>query len=433
MIDTDVAVIGGGPAAIAAAREAAKSGAAVALIESGAIGGRAAHTTTVALRVMTRAADAGEKDWRAVQNEIAARIGVHGERLAFALEDAGVSLVRARARFASARELVLDDGEKVRFSSAIVASGAAPKELPGARPDGVRLLVPDALATLDALPPEVMVIGGGAAGAEISDVLSRFGSRVTWVMDELGILPSFDRELAEGVGDVLMERGVKLVHGKKVLELSIGQPGVMAKLDGGRTYAAPLALCAVGNRPHTAELELGAAGLDAAAIHSVDAHCRTRVPHIFAAGDVTTISHDVASGESMGRVAGRMAARGEPLTFRREHAPRSAYTRPEAAQVGLTPDRAAGREVLIHTLRLEETLFGQLAHIGERADAKGLVRLVCSSDEGRLLGAAALGTGAIEIVSAAALAMSLGATDRDLASFAAGVPSYLDALTRAVR
>ncbi len=430
-IDVDVAVIGGGPAGLAAAREAARSGMAVALIEAEAAGGRAARATTLPMRMLSLAADAEREDWPNIRREIAERVTAWTERSQLTLEDAGVELVRGRACFASPRELAVEGGPRVTFDRAIITAGAEAAMLPGATPDGARLIAPDGLSALAALPETAMVIGGGAAGAEIADVLSRLGVRVTWVMDELGILPRFDRELADSFGDVLMDRGVKLVHGKRVLELALGDGGATAKLDGGRTYTAKLAVVAVGSRPSADGLGLAEAGLrtDARGALMVDEHGRTNVAHLFAAGDVTGKTVGVAGAEAMGRVAGRAAAEIEGPAFRPERAPQTVLARPELAQVGLTPDVAAGRPILIHTLRLKETLAGALHGAG----AKGLLRLVCMSEDGTIAGATALGPGAADAVSAAALAIELGVTDEQLASSAAAVPGALDALVRAVR
>lgn len=434
MIDVDVAIIGGGPAGLAAAREAARAGMAVALVDPEGAGGRAAKTTTIPMRLLSRAAERGRVDWNALRSEILERTGAYAERLALGLEDAGVELVRGRARFESKTSLAVEGGRKVTFERAVIAAGAAPARLPGAEPDARSLFFPDQLASLPALPEEALVLGGGAAGAELADALSLLGTKVTWVMDELGLLPSFDRELAEAVGDVLMSRGVKLVHGKAIEHVSLGPAGVHAKLDGGRTYAAKIAFLAVGNVPLVDGLALEEAGvrLDQRGAVLVDESCATTAPNIFAAGDVTGRTWDVAGAEAMGRAAGRRAA-GIEATFDPERLPRVAFTTPAIAQVGLSTDRAAGRQVMFHTLRLEETMAGHLARIAERPEAKGFVRLICASDDGRLLGATALGPGAADAVSAAALVLTLGVDDIQLAEGAAAVPSALEAIVRAVR
>lgn len=402
MIEADIAVIGGGPAGIAAARAAAVAGAAVALIDP-ELGGRAWRSGAIA-----RASLADPKlAWSAAVATANERARRFAERSALALEDAGVTLVPSRARFVSPHELSC----KVRFDRAIVATGVVPRDLPGAR--AVRS---DELLTLPALPSEAIVIGAGIEGAEIATLFNARGIQVTWLMDELGILPSFDRELAEAAGDALMERGVKLVHGKAVVELTADG----ARLDGGRTYSAPLIVVAAGARADVAELDLAAAGLDRLAS---DPNGRTQVAHLFAAGEVTGVH--AAAAEGMGRAVGRIAAGEEQPPFDPSLVPRVAATIPEIAQVGLTPDRAAGRAVAIHTLRLEETVAGQLR------DAKGVVRTVARSDDGRVLGATAVGPSAREIVSAAALA--IGIEDEKLASTFACTASFVDALFRASR
>jgi pyruvate/2-oxoglutarate dehydrogenase complex dihydrolipoamide dehydrogenase (E3) component len=309
----------------------------------------------------------------------------------------------------------------------VIATGTEPRALGEWH---ARIVSGDRWLELASLPPEVLVIGAGTEGAEIVEILTALGVKVTWLMDELGLLPSFDRELAEAVGDVIMERGVKLVHGKAVLSVTASGEQALAKLDGGRTYGAPLAIVAAGRTPDLARLDLAALG---ASELRVDGFGRTSVAHVLAAGSVTGLSHGIAGSEAFGRVAGRTAAGVDGAPFDPALVPRVASTEPEIGQVGLTPDLVAGREVAIHTIRLEETIGGQLAGIGERAHAKGFVRLVCESDGGRVLGATAIGPGAREIVSAAALAIRLGATDAQLADTFAHAPSALDALVRAVR
>lgn len=433
-IEVDVAVIGAGPAGVAAAREAARRGLAVALAEAGRVGGRVADRTTVPYRLLTRALDAGRKDWPALRAEITDRAQTWTDRVALHLEDVGVELVRGEARFTSTHTLSVG-AHTIRFDRAVVAAGAEPATLPGMPPDGTRILTPDQLAGLEALPAEAMVIGGGPAGAETADLLSRLGVKVTWVMDELGILPPFDRELADAIGDVLMGRGIKLVHGKAVVDLQVGAPGVLAKLDGGRTYSAPLAVVAVGNRANADRLEVAAAGLrvDGYGALWVDERCRTSQPHVFAAGDVTGKTLGLAGAEAMGRAAGRAAAGVEGPPFDATRIPRAVYTRPEAAQVGLSPESAVGREVILHTLRGEETLSGLLDRTGEKSDRKGFVRVVCASDDGRILGGSALGPGAAEAVGAISLVLGLRLTDAQLADASVLGASALDAVVRAVR
>lgn len=435
-IDIDVAVIGGGPAGIAAAIEAARGGMTVALAEPDRIGG---PRTMLGWRVIERAVDRGVARggakrgavWAEVRSELE-RLAVRWEeRLGLRLADAGVDVVKGKARLVSANELALDGGPRIRFERAVVACGGAPVTAPGDAPDGERLVTPEQLLEVSDLPSEVMVIGGGAAGAELIDSLSRIDDvDVTWLMGELGILPRFERELAEAFGDVVMGRGVKLVHGKAVEHVTIHETdGTLARLDGGRTYGAPLGVLAIGRRP--APFDLSPAGLEGTL--TVDERCRTRLPHVFAAGEHTGRAPSSSAAEAMGRIAGRAAAELEGPAYDPHAIPTVVRSHPQLAQVGLTPERVAGREVVFRTLRGEETIAGLLAGVAESDREKGFLRLVCDSKTGVILGASAAGPGAAAAVSAVAIALKLGATDASLADVFVDVPGPIEGLLRAAR
>lgn len=434
MIDVDVAVIGGGPAGIAAAMEASRAGLAVALVEAERVGGAAAWDTQVPWRSLERAAD-GKQSFAEARSRARALAGRWEERQSLRLGDAGCVRVQGRAVFTGPRALCATDGDRVTevsFDHAVVATGASAKTLAGDAPDGKTLLTPSQLLALEALPEKLLVIGGGAAGAELCDSLVRLGGvELTWLMDDYGLLPRFDRELAEAFGDVLMERGVKLVHGKAVQSVSVADAGATATLDGGHTYIAPAAVMTLGTRPNLDALALDRAGVQPGPLEP-DPQGRIAAT-VFAVGSCTGRATGVAAAEAMGRVAGLAIAGDTEARFHADRIPLIARTRPVLAQVGQTPERVGGREVIFHTLRLESTLGGLLDGVGETEHDKGLVRVVCDSLSGDVLGATALGPGADNIVSAVALAMQVGATEEHLAELFAASPSHLSALGRAVR
>lgn len=435
-IDTDILVLGGGVAGIAAARAAARADLAVTLVEAGRVGG---PRTLLSWRVLERTVDEHVARGRATREAVfaeargeLARLGaLREERLALRLADAGVDVLAGRGRFTSANALEVEGGPTVRFERAVIAIGGAPVELDGDRPDGRRLVTADRFFELDALPAEVLVIGGGAAGAELVDSLSRLADlEVTWVMDDVGILPRFERELAEALGDVLLGRGVKLVHGKPVASLAVEPHRAIARLEGGKGYDSPLIVACAGRRGVPAGLGLEALGL---ASLRADERLATTAPHVWAAGESAGVCPSAAHAEAMGRLAGRAAAGLEIRPWEPAQIPTVVRSHPQLAQVGLTPELLAGQEVVLHTARTEESLAGLLEGVGERADRKGFVRLASDSRTGRILGLSAAGPGAASMASAAAIALRLGATDEALADVFGDVPGALDGLLAALR
>ncbi len=438
-IDTDVAVIGGGPAGIAAALSAARRDLAVTLVEPGRIGG---PPTMLAWRVLERTVDrhlgrsvadvpARDAVWAEARAELSRLAAARQERLELRLADAGVDVVRGRARFASAGQLDVDGGPDVRFERAVVATGSSPDQLTGDPPDGRRLVTPDTLFERAELPAQVMVVGGGAAAAELVDSLSRVGGiEVHWVMDELGILPRFERELAEALGDVLLGRGVLLVHDKPVRGLTVSERRAQVVLDGGKTYDAPLVVLCAGRRPSLEGLGLDAIGL---ANLDVDEHLRTPVEHIFAAGECTGRCPSASHAEAMGRLAGLAVSGAATAAWDASRIPLVVHSHPQLAQIGATPERLVGRDILLHTARAEESRAGLLFGVGESLDDKGFLRLACDSATGLVLGLSAAGPGAASAASAVAIALRLGATDETLADVHVDVLGPLDGLLGATR
>jgi dihydrolipoamide dehydrogenase len=235
-----------------------------------------------------------------------------------------------------------------------------------------------------------------------------------------------------------MERGVKIVHGKRVMSV-VHDPkqGALASLDGGRTYAAERAFVAIGRRADTARLGLAEIGIDTRADGTipVDEFGRTSVPSIYAVGDATEGAQTAPRADATGWTAARHATKQKIDALRNETFVEAVYTSPEIARVGLSPREAIARgvEVDLRTHDFGGSLRATFDGVGTDPHARGMLRVVCESDGGGILGAAAIGPHAAEVLGPIAVAMRLGGSARDLAHVFLASPSYGEIATSALR
>ncbi len=450
-----VVVIGGGPAGIEAATAAAAAGAGVTLVSDEPAGGRAASASLLPSKVFLHAAElralrgqkgrASDEELAAIRSDVELHQKLSEERAARRLEDAGVRWMRGLARFASPHELVVarqgKDDKHLSFDAAVIATGSVPAFPPGffggaAMPDGRVVFAPRALKALPSVPRTLLVIGGGPTGAEAAHLFQRLGSEVTWIVDELGVLPGFDRDLSDALGGVLVERGVKLVSGKRVTQVSVRAEdpahAAQAALDGGRTYAAERAFVALGRRADLDRLELAAAGLSAPL--RTDAYARTPVPHLYAAGDAAGAPCLDSRARAEGWTAGRGAAGLDVPALDPACLVQAVYTEPELAKVGLLPADAVrtGRAVKVASCALGTVLRGQLEGVGIDRHRPGQLRIAIDADD-RIVGASAIGPRAAELLAPIAVAMRGGVPSRTLAATFAASPTLHEAIGAALR
>lgn len=451
-----IVVIGGGPAGVSAAIAAAQSGAGVTLVSESPVGGRATHSSLVPSKVLLHAAEArrarGEKSLATPAELAAIRVDTEdlvkrrADRMRTALSDAGVRIVDGIAHFASTSVVEVasaSGGRSLPFDRAIVAAGSEPRFPEGffgesGKPDGHHVFAPRHVHAMIDLPKSLLVIGGGATGAEHTHAFLSLGVEVTWVLDELGILPGFDRELADSLGDVLMERGAKIVHGKRVLKV-VHDPkqGTLASLEGGRTYAAERAFVAIGRRADTGRLGLSELGiaLRPDGTVPVDGFGRTSVESIYAVGDATKGGQSSARAEATGWTAARHASK-QPVEALVPHAfVEAVYTTPEVARVGISPREIAARggDFDLRTHDFGGSLRAAFDGVGADPHARGVIRVVSEPEGGKLLGATAIGPHAAEVLAPIAVAIRLGASARELAHVFLPAPSYGEIATQALR
>ncbi|WP_019873236.1 mercury(II) reductase [Sporichthya polymorpha] len=425
----DLAVIGSGGAAMAAAITARQAGKTVVLIEEGTLGGTCVNVGCVPSKTLLAAAgarhgalsnpfpgaptSAGPVDLGALVAQKDELVGALRQAKYAAVADAyGFEVRPGRARFLDADTLTVD-GAVLPARAYLIATGAAPADpqLPGL--DAVDWLTSTTAMDLSEVPESLIVIGGGYVGMEQAQLFAHLGSRVTLIGR---LAPAAEPELAEALRAVFTDDGITLIEDRAATVETEGGRVVVVTRSGQRARAARL-LVATGRAPRTAALNLDAAAVktDDRGFVLVDAHQRTSNPAVFAAGDVSGAPQYVYVAAAAGRVAALNAtgAAGErPASVDYTGMPAVVFTRPQLASAGLTEAQAlaAGHRADTRILDLADVPRALANH-----DTRGVVKLVADADTGAVLGVHAAAESAGEIMLAATYAIKARMTVDEIA------------------
>jgi pyruvate/2-oxoglutarate dehydrogenase complex dihydrolipoamide dehydrogenase (E3) component len=414
----DLCIVGAGAGGLAVAAGAVQMGAAVVLVERGRMGGDCLNVGCVpskALLAAARLADlprraagsgidyaAPRVDFAAVADGVQAiveRLAEHDSPERFAA--LGVTVLRAEAHFIDQRTLRAGDA-LIRARRFVVATGSRPRvpEIPGLAE--APFLTNETVFDIRACPDHLLVIGGGPVGIELGQAHRRLGARVT-VIDSGPILPHDDPELVAPLCRRLDDEGVSLRPHTEIAAVEAGPAEIVLHLAGGERIAGSHLLVAAGRRPEIAALDLPAAGIAVGAAGiAVDARLRTTNRRVFAVGDVAggpQFTHAALYHAAIviKNVLFRLPARTDYRAL-----PWATYTDPELAQVGMSEAAAGAGSRRVRVLRWP---FAENDRAVAERDTAGLVKIVVRRD-GRILGAAILGTGAGELILPWALAIS---------------------------
>ena len=452
---TDVLVIGGGPGGYVAAIRVGQLGRDVTLVEMDNYGGTCLNHGCIPSKAVISATDiaheAGEAERMGVYADPA--VDMQGmvdwkDRLVTRLtkgveslcENAGATLVEGRAEFSgesSARIVAEGEGqgaESIEFDQAIIATGSRPIEIPGFEFDGERILSSrDALA-LEAVPSEMVIVGGGYIGMELATVFQKLGCEVTIVEQLEDILPAYGDEVTNVVRERAVDLGVDFHFGHAASDWEETEDGltVHTETEDGETsqFDCEKCLVAVGREPVTDTLNLSAAGIETVEGHiDTDDRARTNKEHIFAVGDVAGEPMLAHKAFKEGEVAAEVIA-GEPAALDYQAIPAAVFTDPEIGSVGMSESEAedAGFDPIVGKMPLRAS--GRALTLNER---EGFVKVIADRETEFVLGARIVGPEASELVAELALAIELGATLEDVASTIHVHPTLSEAVHEAIK
>jgi dihydrolipoamide dehydrogenase len=455
-----IVIIGGGPGGYEAALVAAQLDADVTLVEAEGAGGACVLSDCVPSKTFIASSEV-VTGYRANERFGIRSAGLAGvtvdavavnqrvKQLALAqsgdiqakLIKAGVDVVTGRATLGedtlghTHQVLITPEGGAtyaVDASTVLLATGATPRVLPTAVPDGERILDWRQVYDLTELPEHLVVIGSGVTGAEFASAYLAMGVQVTLVSSRERVMPHEDADAAMAIERVFRERGMTILNQSRAASVERSGDGVLVTLSDGRTVTGSHALIAVGAVPNTAELGLREYGVEVAdgGYVTVDRVSRTNVPGIYAAGDCTGVLPLASVAAMQGRIA-VWHAMGEavaPLRLRTVSA--NVFTDPELATVGLSQNDVDAGKVPARQVMLPLSGNARAKMAGLR---DGFVKLFCRPATGQIIGGVVVSPKASELILPITMAIENNLTVDQLAHTITIYPSLSGSIAEAAR
>jgi NAD(P) transhydrogenase len=432
MYDYDVLVIGSGPGGQKAAIAAAKLGKRVAIVDRREmIGGVCINTGTIPSKTLREAvlyltglsqremygqsyrvkdditvADLSARTQHVISREIdVIRSQLSRNRVAIlsglaSFLDSHTMQVRSAGR--------LED-RHVRAERIIIATGTRPARPDSVDFDGKTVVDSDQILSLERLPASMVVVGAGVIGIEYASMFAALGTKVTVVERRDRMLEFCDLEIVEALKYHLRDLAVTFRFRESVVSVERHNGGTLTLLESGKKIPADTVMYSAGRQGLTELLELERAGLSAddRGRIKVGPDFRTDADHIYAVGDVIGFPALAATSMEQGRLAAYAACGEDVHAIRDELMPIGIYTIPEISYVGSTEDKLTEQAVPfeVGVARYRELARGQIV-----GDSYGMLKLLVSPDDRRLLGVHVFGTGATEIVHIGQTLMGCGGT-----------------------
>jgi dihydrolipoamide dehydrogenase len=456
----DIAVIGAGPGGYPAAIRAAQLGAKVAIIEKEKLGGTCLNWGCIPTKALIAAAETFEKIKHAEKYGITVKdaavdyavmignkdkaVGTLRSGINSLLTANGVKQFTGTASFVDRNTIEIDGGASVPASrisakKIIIATGST-STMPGFLPKHERVVESRAFLDIKKLPASMIVLGGGFIGCELACMAAMLGVKVTIVELLEDILLLLDADVRREVRAHMEKNlGIRVLTGKALDKISADSKSVRGNFDD-ETLSADLLLCAVGRKPVTDGLKLENAGLKTTERGFIEAddYCRTKVANIFAIGDVTgkiQLAH-YATAQGIAAAENALVGQASSLPTDRQDAcptklrkhdtivPNVIFTSPEVGTAGLSEDDAKKQNRSVKTGKFRFAGLGKGIATGENV---GFVKWIADAATDQLLGAAAVGPHATELIAEAVAVIRAELTTAELGRTIHAHPTFSEA------
>ncbi len=461
MTDTaqfDLLILGGGMSYVGAIR-AAQLGMKVAVVERDALGGTCLNRGCIPSKALLETADLLHRvreqgaefglsgsdgvglDYGALAVRRDSVVDKHVRGVEFLLKKNRVTVLHGNGVLSGPTSVRISGGESGEMEASatdlIVATGSAPRSLPGLEPDGERIITSDEALKASSAPRSVTIVGAGAIGVEWASLYRDFGTDVAMVEFLDRVVPLEDPDISKELARIFRKRGITThtaatIDPDSIRRTDDGVAFTIAAREGGeRTeHASEQILVAVGRRPLTEGI--GLETIDGLRTERgyviVDDHMRTGVPHLYAIGDIVpgfALAH-VASHEAV--VAVETIAGRDPEPVRMDLMPRVTFCRPQIASVGMTEAEAAEQGHAVKVGSFPFRALGKATIVGE---VDGFAKMVADADTGLLLGTHIIGPHAGDLLAEPTLARLVEATAGEIAMSVHAHPTLTEVLAEA--
>ncbi len=452
-------IIGGGPGGYEAALVGRQLGGNVTLIERRGLGGSAVLSDVVPSKTLIAAAEVMTKIRRAEELGLELRDGdrrltdvvsvdlgtVHRRIRALAqaqsddirdrLLTEGVRIINGTGRLASTSQVIATTAlgeESLPADIILIATGAHPRELDSARPDGERIFTWTQIYDLETLPERLIVVGSGVTGAEFASAYQALGVAVTLVSSRDKVLPGQDDDAASVIQEVFENSGMTVLNNVRAVGATRRGDEVVVTLADGTEVVGTHCLMAVGAIPNTANLGLEAAGVTMAAggYIGVDRVSRTSARGVYAAGDCTGVFALASVAAMQGRIAMWHSLGDSVAPLDLKTVSSNVFTAPEIATVGVAQaDVESGKvRALVMRLPLRSNPRAKMQALSD-----GFVKVICLPTTGIVIGGVVVAPSASELIHPLSIAVRHKLTVDQLAEAFTVYPSLSGSLAEAAR
>ena len=432
MPDFDLVVIGSGPGGYVAAIRAAQLGMKAAVVERAELGGvclnwgcipsKALIRNAEVLGLFNHAADFGisvdnlSYDFGHAIDRSRKVVKRLTDGVGFLLKKNKVEHVQGTGVLADANTVkVAENGRSLTTGNVIIATGARFRELPSLPVDGEVVITSREALELREVPDRVVIVGGGATGAEFAYIYRSYWAEVTIVELLPRLVPLEDEEISAQLERSFKKQGIKAVTGSQVDSVTIDGNAATVTISndsGDSQIECDVVLVAVGNQGNIDGIGLEELGVSTErGFINIDDNMQSNVPGVYAIGDVTgklLLAH-VASAQGVTAVEAMAGL--DPPALDYELMPKATYCRPQVASFGLTEVQARERG---HSVRIGKFPFSASGKAIALAETDGMVKLVVDDEVGDILGAHMIGAEATELLGEVSLARLLEGTTHEL-------------------